>query len=168
MDKIKIGIILLLFSSCAETHGYKSAHHHLIFVYNKRITVDFTSKVVKATYGEWNYTDTLKMSKNEEQQIIKSFDDNRLDEMRGTAIYASEHRIMPARDLRIKLFYDKKKLLEITVDEDYSKGIFAFGQEYRAVTFRNVVLKMLKNNAEFKKAIAALDKYFSDNHLFDI
>jgi len=162
-------IIALLFCSCTG-HPYNKDKHDIEFFLNNFIKIDFNLKTLKIDYVDLHYSDTVRLTRVEETEIIKSFEANRINEIKVNPIYATNgYLVMPPSGLKIKVFFERKLQSEMFIEYSYPKlERPAVNQEDRVINFRNTVLRILDKNVQIKKAKAIFLKYQSDNNFFDL
>lgn len=165
MDKgkiITIILILLFHISCSDNEKFNLNRDKIIFKYSKFITVDFEEAVITVRYGNSLYSDSCNISASEYSLIINSYNSNKIYEIKGESSYPDCIWIMPSFEDRIEIFVDKrlKSAMYINTRPDcIPKKVSTSSSEYRVIQFRNDIFKVLKDNADFKKAMDTLGKY---------
>lgn len=160
INTVKLLAVCFLLCSCNRNYSDK---YNLVFYYNNWIKIDFKSKTLHVNYIDLHYTDTVIFTKNDVDEITRSFDRNNIGKIKEHQIYGeSKDIVIPPTRFGIKVYFSEKLQSEFLVEYDYPRNAKPpITEENRVVNFRNDVLKVLEKNLKLKKAVAIFDNYQS-------
>lgn len=161
MDKIvKLLIVLLVLTSCSRKETFDEEKNQIVFKYDKFIEVNFQTKMLKINYIGLKYTGGINFSKNEYDLIIKSYNKNNIGVEKGIFDCFDNNSFMPPFNDEIRIYHFEKLYFKSIINSNYNYNKSSISdQEYRIISFRNDIKKVLENNRDFKKALDTLHKF---------
>lgn len=160
MDKIiKIIIVSLILNSCSKKQEFSIKKNKIIFVYEQYIIIDLQTGNFLIKYYGLKHKSRIHLSDQEKLAIISSFNENNMGEKIDEIWCTDENDIGFWYD-KIQIYYDNKIQSMLNVNWNYAiKSSIWHNQEYRIVSFRNDIKKVLENNSDFKRALDTLNKF---------
>lgn len=161
MDKIiRILIIAFMFGSCSKKEEFNIDKHKIVFVYTKWINIDLQTGNLKIDYLGLKYKSKITFSNSEKLKIIESFNKYRIGEKMNEVWCMDENSFMPPFNDEILIYVSDKIQSKLIINSNYDIDDFQFhNQEYRIVSFRNDIKKVLEKNSDFKRALDILHKF---------
>lgn len=161
-------LFCLTLFSCGMRKQPDISQYHLIFDDNFWLKVDLKSKVLTVDFDSLKYTDTLKFTPAEEQELANAFSLTRIYNTKGSIQYdpESDTVIMPSFYNTIIIYKGNKFISAIKINDDCTVLKSSADRKKRAVQFRDVIKSILNKNKKCIEARQRYQKYMSDHHMF--
>jgi hypothetical protein len=158
---IKGAVLIILFTACYKDKALNLEKYNLVYDYGKFIKVDFKKKTLQVHYADLKEDSDLVLSNSENSLILKSFEANRIYEIKGMYEYPNCSWQMPSfpdclsvydgNKMQSEMYYNEKPYCPFKKPQ---KG----SQEERIICFMNDVKRILEKNKSFMKAYKEYDK----------
>jgi len=161
MDKIiRILIIVFILGSCSKKEEFNIDKYKIVFLYGNWTTIDLLTGNLKIDHLGLQYKDKINFSNEEKLKIIKSFNKYGMGKKMNEVWCLDENSFMPPCNDEIWIYYNNKIQSKLVINFNYTINTFQWhNQEYRIVSFRNDINKLLENNRDFKRALDTLQKF---------
>ncbi|MCG9791984.1 hypothetical protein [Flavobacterium algicola] len=162
VKNVTILILIIILSSCLNKNSSKIDNTKIIFRYNKFITVDFETQMLKIDYAGLNKILPISISKVEDSLIISSFSKNKIEEIKGEFSYPDCNWLMPSFEDKFEIYENQKLKSTIFFNENSNCPLQKTNpdsKEYRITNFVGDIKKVLENNSDFKRALDTLNKF---------
>ncbi len=142
-------------------NGYDKKSDNIVFRPRWWLEVDLKNKII---YIEVSKERTkLDITEKEEALIIKSFEKNDIGKLKGEYHVSGKDIVTPTVDFMFTVIRKDKRILDVSVNENYVSQPDSKSLEDRLARFRDDVNAVLQNNASYRKAEKKLEDYIDKN-----
>lgn len=161
MKQLKTVLILTLFLySCRSDRHYNADVNDIQFVLGPAISMDFNSRILNIHSENLNYVDIARLSDKEVKTIIECFNENKIGDFSGRSHFINDTLVIePPSRFIFKVLDQGQIKAEVSIASEYSNGKAPNKDaRYRAANFRDTILKIMRNNLQYRHAIDTLKK----------
>ncbi|WP_214073151.1 hypothetical protein [Mucilaginibacter sp. dw_454] len=165
MPKQFIFILLCLSAllSCRQTNQFDN-RYRIVFKEDYWATIDLKSNLLKVDFDSLKFTDTLKFTTSDIQELAEVFNSSELASTKGSIQYDPRFTITePSFYQTIEIYKDNKPVSNVKINYQCKTEFWPFGVRYEAIKFRNIITRILKNNEKYIKAKTRYQKYMNDH-----
>jgi hypothetical protein len=161
MDKLmKLLVLIILFSSCSKNIEFDKNYHEIIFVYEKWTNINLETGNLQIDFLGLKYRSKIVFSNQDKLMMINSFNKYKIGNKMDEVWSMDENSFMPPCNDEIWVYHNTKIQSKLIINANYTIDTFQWhNQEYRIVSFRNDIKKVLENNNDFKRALDTLHKF---------
>lgn len=164
MDKvIKTVVLFCILWTFLGCNGSNQFNENIIL--KPRWWVEINLKKKSIYIDLTKQTSKLELSVDEERMIFNSFEKNGLGKLQGEYHVADRDIITPIVDFIFLVIDDNKKVLDVSINEQYKKKPNSKSVNDRLASFRDDVKLVLENNISYKKVEKDLDNYIKENNI---
>lgn len=158
----------MLFSCTQKSNDLNESKYRIVFASSTGMIVDLNSKILKVDFVDLKFKDTLKFTPSETKLLWQSFNESGLFNQKGTIIYDPLMLTTPSSSEILQIFKDNKIASVIHINSHYSLDTLPISDMYRAIRFKNVIVKLLNKDSVFVRARKRYQKYRKDNFMLDL
>jgi hypothetical protein len=160
-------VLIIIFSSCQKKTNEKLNSKRSFAIANFK---DYNFELLNTNYhfnlekrifkiDFYKFSDTIKLTENEEKQIAKIFFENYIDTLKNDIVVRdeSEPHIVPNFGDSFYIYHKKRKSSFFRIIDGEYKDDNLNDNEKNLLTFRNSLINILKKNPDFKRCLDTLN-----------